>query len=149
MVKRNPDDNTELLRAISRCWLSMKQTGRSLLREHDYDLTIEQLMVLFILEDKDGQNLRVLAELADRERTTMTRMIDGLERRNLVVRVPDKTDGRNKLVYLTRQGRSMTKKVEELRQQFDTIIINGLKKKEIEQATRILHRVSKNLGFVD
>lgn len=139
----------DLIRAISRCWLSVKASGRKLLAELKHDLTFEQLIVLFILRDRDGQNLRDLSEAADRERTTMTRMVDGLEKRNLVVRVPDKTDMRNKLVYLTRQGRLMADGLDEHAEKFRTQAFEGLSEAEIADATRIIEKVVANLGCHD
>lgn len=134
-----------MIREINHSWLSIKQAGRKLLAQLQHDLTFEQLMVLFLLEERDGQNLRALAEQADRERTTMTRMVDGLERRNLVVRVPDKTDGRNKLVYLTRQGRRLTEELDSQATDFDRKALKGLTKKQIAEATTVLEKISRNL----
>ncbi len=36
---------------------------------------------------------------------SVTRLIDGLEKRNLVVRTPDKVDRRQKFIYLTNKGK--------------------------------------------
>ena len=146
MAHREPR-RTQLTRAISRSWLSIKQAGRRLLAELNYDLTFEQLMVLFILADRDGQNLRALASQADRNRTTMTRMIDGLERRNLVVRVPGRDDRRNKIVYLTRSGRKMTEALETESVTFENQAFKGVSLKQTEEAVKVLNRISENLGY--
>ncbi|MEZ5357268.1 MAG: MarR family transcriptional regulator [Candidatus Zixiibacteriota bacterium] len=136
-----------LIREVNRCWLSAKYTAKKLLAKYNIDLTFEQLVILFILDEKDGQNLRDLAERADRERTTISRMIDGLERRNLVIRVPDKTDGRNKLVYLTHVGREMTEQVQVHAEEFDQMAYKDITKEEIAETTRILNKIIANLGF--
>ena len=149
MTASKRERDNEILRAINRCWLSIKQVGRKLLAQPNYNVTFEQLMVLFILEERDGQNIRFLAELTDKERTTMTRMVDGLERRNLVVRVPDKSDGRNKLVYLTHQGRKLTQEVDMIKTDFDSVIFKGLTKSEIGKAVVILNKMSDNLNTLE
>ena len=74
-----PED--EFLSNLGRCWLTMKRAGRKLLVELEIDLTMEQVMALKILDNEEGLNASEIAERADRERTTMTRMLDGLERR--------------------------------------------------------------------
>ena len=79
----------------------------------------------------------------------MTRMIDGLERRNLVVRVPDKTDGRNKLVYLTHEGRRITEDLDEHAGKFEARAFAGLTDKELAEVARVLEQVSRNLGLVE
>ena len=147
MEEEKPKRGSELSRAVSRCWLSIKQTGRKILESHDYDMTMEQLMALFILDEKDGQTLRALAEQADRERTTMTRMVDGLERRKLVVRVADQSDRRNKLVYLTPQGRQVIAKLEVLaRAEFESVAFKNLTEEEVNQATEVLYKIISNLN---
>jgi DNA-binding MarR family transcriptional regulator len=137
------------LRTLNRSWLSIKQTGRKILAEMNYDLTFEQLMILHLLEERDGQNLRYLAEHADRERTTMTRMVDGLERRDLVVRVPDKSDGRNKLVYLTRKGREMLDDVRQHKSKFEKLAVTGVTKEQLAKASEVLTRICRNLGVTE
>lgn len=146
MAHREPR-RTQLTRAISRSWLSIKQAGRRLLAELNYDLTFEQLMVLFILADRDGQNLRALASQADRDRTTMTRMIDGLERRNLVVRVPGRDDRRNKIVYLTSSGRKLTEAMETESVAFENQAFKGISLKQADEAVKVLNQISENLGY--
>lgn len=149
MKNRQTLQAPDLIREVNRCWLSAKYTAKKLLAKYDIDLTFEQLVILFILEEKDGQNLRDLAERADRERTTISRMIKGLERRNLVIRVPDKTDGRNKLVFLTHAGREMIDMVQVHTSEFDELAYRGISKKEIAETERVLNKIIANLGFED
>ncbi len=72
-----------------------------------YDVTCEQWSVLFNLGQKNGQTQQELAGHTCKDKTSMTRLIDGMEKRDLVVRIPDKQDKRQKLIYLTNKGKHL------------------------------------------
>ncbi len=55
-------------------------------------------MVLF---DKYGVNQNKLVEKANKEKSTITRQIDALEKMNLITRESNNEDKRSKLIYLT------------------------------------------------
>lgn len=110
----------------------------------DYDLTQEQIVCLEELKRKDGLELGVLADRIDRERTTVTRMIDGLEKRNLVVRVADRDDKRNRLVYLTKLGRKRIEDLDPVVQEFHARMMNGVTQPQIQAALRVLKTIIAN-----
>ncbi|MEZ4828429.1 MAG: MarR family transcriptional regulator [Bacteroidia bacterium] len=76
-------------------------------RAAGYDLTVEHWIVLAHLWRKDGRNQQELAGMAGRHKTAITRAINWLEERDFVVRIPDKTDRRNNLIYLTHKGKNL------------------------------------------
>ncbi len=76
-----------------------------------FDVTCEQWSVLVHLGKKNGQSQQQLAEFTCKDKTTITRLIDNMEKHNLVVRVPDKSDKRQKLIYLTKKGRDLQEKL--------------------------------------
>lgn len=72
-----------------------------------YDVTVEQWIVLVNLWHRDGQFQQQLADISGKDKTSITRLIDGLEKRNIVVRVPDAVDRRHKRIYLTNKGKKL------------------------------------------
>lgn len=73
--------------------------------EAGYDVTCEQWVLLANLWQSNGQSQQELAGTSCKGKTSVTRLIDGLEKRNLVVRTPDKVDRRQKFIYLTNKGK--------------------------------------------
>ena len=142
---RQDTTKEEFLREVARCWLQVKKRANVILKETDCDLTFEQLMVLFILNGNEGQNISQIAERADRERTTISRMIDGLEKRNLVVRIPDKIDGRQKILYLTKLGKNRIDQLAPQQEAFHNIIYHNVRPAELNAALGILKRIADNL----
>ena len=61
-----------------------------------YDVTCEQWSVLVNLGKKNGQSQQELAGLICKDKTSVTRLIDNMEKHSLVVRIPDKSDKRQK-----------------------------------------------------
>lgn len=141
----NKSCQQELLGAIAHTWLSVKQKAKNTLKYMNYDLTFEQMMVLHILDDYEGLNLGDVADKADRERTTISRMVDGLEKRNLVIRVPDKIDKRQKLLYLTNFGKERIAQMDPLQKEFHRLIYRDIDEKEIENCIKTLTKIIDNI----
>ena len=74
--------------------------------ESGYDVTCEQWAVLVNLWYKNGQTQQELAGITCKDKTSVTRLIDGLEKRKIVVRTPDKIDRRQKRIYLSDKGKA-------------------------------------------
>lgn len=79
-------------------------------RQHGFTLTVEQFSILAILWYRDGINQRDISEQLGRDKTTIARVINTMEKNKLVKRVTDPRDTRGKLVMLAPKGRSMQEK---------------------------------------
>ncbi|MFC1961339.1 MarR family winged helix-turn-helix transcriptional regulator, partial [Chloroflexota bacterium] len=73
-------------------------------------LTIPQYRVLLLLNQQDGLRLTTLSEHLIRAKSTITRIIDQLERQGLVTRSSDLEDRRAQRVLLTDAGASLMEK---------------------------------------
>ncbi len=110
-----------------------------------YDITTEQYRVLVNLWNKDGQNQQEIAEATRKNKTSMTRILNRLEKRNLVVRVPNHLDNRNKLVYLTNTGKKIPEALANLAKQTLSEALVGISEKKIEMCKDILCEIFDNL----
>ena len=77
------------------------------IKEHGINITFEMLEVMSCLWKKDGINQQELADLTLRDKSSMTYLLDNLVKRKMVMRVEDANDRRNKLVYLTKEGKNL------------------------------------------
>lgn len=114
--------------------------------QSEHAITLEHWIVLVHLWLKDGRNQKTLCEFAGRNKTTITRTIDSLEEQNFVVRVPDQTDRRNKLIYLTNKGKAA--KTSLSNQMFSVLdeATQGISQEEIDICKKVLHRVFLNMA---
>jgi DNA-binding MarR family transcriptional regulator len=94
----------ELGRAMTDLKNHLRRNIQLRIREQGIDLTFEMLEILSCLWKKDGVNQQELADQTLRDKSGITYLIDNLVRRQIVTRVEDEKDRRNRLVYLTEKG---------------------------------------------
>lgn len=70
-------------------------------------LRVPEWRVLASLTDEDGAMVTRLAKLAILEQSRLTRIIDQMAEKGLVLRAPDPEDARRVRVYLTATGRDL------------------------------------------
>ncbi len=110
-----------------------------------HDVTSEQWRILRCLWQKDGQRQQDLADVVNKDKTCITRIIDSMEKRDLVVRIPDRLDRRQNLIYLTNKGKKLQ---EELMEIFAKTSIDAQKDIDPEQLAifiKILDGIYHNL----
>jgi DNA-binding MarR family transcriptional regulator len=71
-----------------------------------FDVSYEQWSILVHLYRKDGQTQQELSTVSVKDKAAITRLLNVLEKKNIVLRVPDRSDKRSKLVYLTHKAKS-------------------------------------------
>ena len=72
-----------------------------------HQVSAEEWAVLLLLWRENGQGPAAIAEQTIRDRTTVTRLLDGMEKKGWIARVPDAQDRRRFQVHLTDDGRSL------------------------------------------
>lgn len=112
---------------------------------NEIELTKEQWSILAILWEKDGCSQQYLAEKSFRDRPSVTRLLDTMEREELVVRRPDANDRRLNLIFLTEKGKQMQKKVMEVVNNTVGEAIEGISPQEIKVVKETFQKIYKNL----
>ncbi|MFT3745182.1 MAG: MarR family winged helix-turn-helix transcriptional regulator [Pyrinomonadaceae bacterium] len=92
----------------------------------EVDLHSGQVFVMIELWRKDGMKQIELAELLNVKAPTVSNMIRGLEKINLVKTKKDAKDGRAMTVHLTARGRTMKEEVEKRWIDVETECVAGL-----------------------
>jgi len=102
-----------------------------------------QLAVLLVIaEEPSGSQLGIATRMR-LDRTTMVTLIDDLERKGLVERVPGPTDRRRNVVVLTSQGRKTARQGAALSEQAEKSFLEPLSKED----TAVLRRALRLLAF--
>src|SRR5687768_6812883 len=71
------------------------------------NLTIEQWSVLYHLWKQDGISQQELCNATFRDKPSITRLVDNLEKLNLVKRVASENDRRINLIFLSKQAQKL------------------------------------------
>jgi DNA-binding MarR family transcriptional regulator len=114
-------------------------------RQAGLEITIEQWSVLYHLWKEDCLSQQELCNRTFRDKPSITRLIDNLEKQNLVKRMPSKTDRRINLVCLTEAARGLQQITIDLANQTMDEALIGVTKVEIETVRQVLQRVYDNL----
>ena len=109
------------------------------------DITTEQWSVLACLWKKDKVTQQTLCNLTSKDKPSMTRLIDKLEKRNLVTRVSDHNDRRINLIHLTDKGMTLQQKATELVQKIATKTLDNISEEELIMSKAVLKRIMVNL----
>ena len=113
-------------------------------RENGLEITPEQWTVLLFLWEKDGVSQQELCNATFKDKPSMTRLIDNMERQNLVVRIASKNDRRTNLVYLTRQGRELQDRARCVANRTLKEALAGLTIEELRVSQEVLRKVFSN-----
>jgi len=113
--------------------------------KENIDLTKTQWVILKMLKTKDGVPQQELAFIAGRDKTSLTRLINTMERKNLVARIPSKKDKRINLVYLTKSGDSIFEKTLPIMKKFASGLQENISEEEIKIAISVIKKVQQNL----
>ena len=113
--------------------------------EAGFDVTCEQWSVLVNLWQSNGQSQQDLAGTTCKNKTSMTRLIDNMENHSLVVRIPDKSDKRQKLNYLTKKGRDLQEKLVKIVHATLEDAQKNINQKDIVLCKKVLRQVYDNI----
>jgi DNA-binding MarR family transcriptional regulator len=118
-------------------------------RNAGLEITIEQWSVLYHLWKEDGLSQLELGNRTFRDKASTTRLIDNLEKQELVTRVASKDDRRINLVYLTDTAKPLQQITYELANKTMNESLQNISKDEIEVVKNVLQRVYDNLTSKD
>jgi DNA-binding MarR family transcriptional regulator len=109
------------------------------------EITIEQWSVLYHLWKQDGMSQQELCNRTFRDKPSITRLLDNLEKQKLVKRMPSKDDRRINLVCLTESAKCLQDRTIELANQTMDEALIGVGKNEIEIVKQVFQKVYDNL----
>lgn len=109
------------------------------------NLTIEQWSVLYHLWKKDGISQQELCNATFRDKPSITRLVDNLEKLNLVKRVPSENDRRINLIYLTKQAQKLQEDAMQLAEQTLNEALDTVPVEKVDICKEVLQIVYDNL----
>ncbi|GHO45926.1 MarR family winged helix-turn-helix transcriptional regulator [Ktedonospora formicarum] len=109
------------------------------------DLYVGQEMLLLSLQGKDGLTQSELASIHGVDLSTITKVVQRMERAGLVERRSDAHDARISRVYLTEQGRSLCEPSWQMWLDLEEQLTQGLTESERILLRRLLETVATNL----
>jgi DNA-binding MarR family transcriptional regulator len=109
------------------------------------NLTIEQWSVLYHLWKQEGISQQELCNSTFRDKPSITRLVDNLEKLNLVKRVPSENDRRINLIYLTKQAQKLQEETMALAEQTLNEALETVPVEKVDICKEVLQVVYDNL----
>lgn len=108
-------------------------------------VTYSQTIFLVRLWEKDGQTQIELAKSAGLKQPSVVRILDRMERDNLITRVRNKEDRRVFNFYLTEKAKKACRKLEDHANEMHDIATVDIANKDVEKLNHLLAEIIKNL----
>ncbi len=133
-------------RHITRAHTAFRLKLLSVFMEKGIDLTPDMYFILrHLWGDQDGCRQQELADKTDKDKASLTKLVDNLEKRGLVRRSMDDEDRRGKRVWLTTHGHQLKDTVYPLALSVVAMAEDGVNKDDILKVKETLETLCRNL----
>ena len=137
------EENLDYL--ISKTVQAMKNSLSRDFRENGHNITTEQWSVLAKLYYEDGIYQKQIGDCLFKDKPTITRILDLMEKKNLIIRIPDDKDRRKSKVFLTQDGKNTVKELIPIAESFQSRLTENISQEETEIFTQILEKLCENI----
>ncbi len=114
-------------------------------KAHGYDVTIEQWRILLYLWKEDGQTQNRLALSTQKDEPSVSRILNNMEKHDLIVRKRHPHDRRTNLIYLTEKGRNLQDGLMSIGNLTNEQATKGISPEELKECIQILDKAINNL----
>ena len=111
--------------------------------------TLQTWRVLAALREQDGRRMGDLSETTSIEVSTLTRLVDGMEKKGLVARRRDADDARAVALWVTAAGKRLTNRIVPIAERYEKVALAGFGRHESEVLRRALRRLYDNIGKLE
>jgi DNA-binding MarR family transcriptional regulator len=140
------DFNKTIAPWIGKTFKMMNMYICTVFQKNNIQVTKEQWIVLKVLhEDNDGVFQNELAFITSRNKASLTRLINVMEKNNLVARISSKEDSRKNLIYITKNGKKLFLKMKPIMLKSIKIAQEGITEEEMKVFFKIMIKIQNNL----
>ena len=115
------------------------------LQENGINITPEQYLVLDILWEKQSLSQQNIADIIQKDKNSVTKIIDSLEKKQLVRRVMDQKDRRINKIELTDEAIALEKITTDVAINFMNDTIKGIDNKDLDCFVNVMRQIKDNL----
>ncbi len=116
----------------------------------EYELTNQQGRLLGAIFNglRDGKNLnrKYLEDVMELKGPSVTSLLNSLEKNGFILRLATKEDGRARQIIVTEKGKQLVDEMEEVFEETEQKLLNGMTKTEKTELKRLLMMVYENIS---
>jgi DNA-binding MarR family transcriptional regulator len=111
--------------------------------------TLQMWRVLAALREGDGRRMGDLSETTSIEVSTLTRLVDNMEKKGLVARRRDAGDARVVALHVTPAGRRLTQRITPIAERYESVALAGFTAAEADILKAALRRLYRNMAALE
>ena len=113
--------------------------------QSDTPLTIDQFVFLFaIYEKKEEVIQKDMAEVLGKDQSSILRIVDNLEKKELIRRVVDNNDRRKNFLMVTKKGENVIDQYLKIESQLSDKLFDGLSKSDIDIFYKVIAHIKNS-----
>lgn len=123
-----------------------KQYLNKIFQDHGFNLTPEQFLVMDTLWDDGVLSQQQIADIIIKDKNSVTKLIDALEKKGLVIRKTDEQDRRLNKIHLTDKALSLKESITIIALESTDRIIKDIPKEDLINFVKVLNKMSNNMS---
>lgn len=129
---------------LSAC--KFKQYTAAALRQNNVDLTPEQFLLIDLLWNHGPMSQQAIADKMQKDKNSVTKLVDALEAKGLVIRKKDENDRRSNLLVLTQKAEEMKESAKEKGISVLDRALEGISEEELKAFLATLNKLNANMS---
>ena len=123
-----------------------KQYITAFFQEEGYNITPEQFLVMDTLWDEGSMSQQKIADTILKDKNSVVKMLDGLEKKHLVKRVACKEDRRQNLIEITPYAKEIQQNVTDIAMNAVDHVIKDIPKQDLYIFIKVLTKMAENIN---
>ena len=119
------------------------------LSRNDINLTPEQYLVMDILWDAEVMSQQAIADIIQKDKNSVTKFIDSLEKKGLVYRQVNKTDRRVNNIVVSEEGMKLKARTTEVAIGMMRNVFNNIKEEDLIAFDKVMNQIKDNIDKAD
>jgi DNA-binding MarR family transcriptional regulator len=115
------------------------------LSRNDINLTPEQYLVMDILWDAEVMSQQAIADIIQKDKNSVTKFIDSLEKKGLVYRQVNKTDRRVNNIVVSEEGMKLKAKTTEVAIGMMRNVLKDIKEEDLMALDKVMNQIKENI----
>ncbi|PKP00470.1 MAG: MarR family transcriptional regulator [Bacteroidetes bacterium HGW-Bacteroidetes-8] len=122
-----------------------KQYLNKIFHNRGFNLTPEQYLVIDTLWDEGVLSQQQIADIIIKDKNSVTKLIDALEKKGLVQRRTDEQDRRLNKIHLTEEALNIKDIITEIAIESTNTIFKNIPREDLEKFVSVLNKMSQNI----
>ena len=124
----------------------LKQYTAAMLKQSNVDLTPEQFLLIDLLWNQGPMTQQAMADMMQKDKNSVTKLVDALEAKGLLVRQKNENDRRSNLLVLTRKAEDMKGDAKEKGISVLDRMLEGISEEELKAFLVTLNKLNANMS---